>query len=114
MDLAHQLLDAVRQITPEQRSSARAFHNAMENGLVKKGWKVVREFCVKDRGDGVRGRIDLVVLSPCRIGIELDNVIVRKKSRFKLSQFDGSGFVVLRQSGRIVECKKAPNPNPGS
>jgi hypothetical protein len=108
MNVIQQLIDAVHQTTAEERCSAKAFHDAIENGLRRKGWKVVREFRVRDRGDGAPGRIDLVVISPLRIGIELDNAITRKKSLFKLSHFDGLGIVILRKSGRIITCKRRP------
>ena len=85
----------------------------MENELRAKGWKVLREFCVKDRGDGVRGRIDLVVMSPVRIAIELDRTSVRKKSRIKLAQFDGLRFVILRQSARVLEYEVQQNRHDG-
>jgi hypothetical protein len=105
MNVIRQLAEAVSRTSPGQRSNAKAFQQALENELRAKGWKVLREFCVRDRGDGVRGRIDLVVTSPVRIAIELDRASVRKKSRFKLAQFDGLRFVILRQGARVMQCE---------
>ena len=104
MDVIRQLVEAVSRTTPRQRVSAKTFQQAVEDELRAKGWEVFREFCVKDRGDGFRGRIDLVVTSPVRIAIELDRARVRKKSLFKLAQFDGLRFVILRQGSRVLEC----------
>jgi len=105
MNVTRQLLEAVHRTNLKQRSTARAFQEAIEIELRKKAWKVVREFRVKDRGDGTPGRIDLAVMNPLRIGIELDRATIRKKSLFKLAQFDGLTFVILRQSARVVQCK---------
>jgi len=104
MDVIRELIEAVSRTTPRQRTSARIFQQAVEDELRAKGWEVFREVCVKDRGDGFRGRIDLVVTSPVRIAIELDRARVRKKSLFKLAQFDGLRFVILRQGSRVLEC----------
>lgn len=105
MDVIRQLIEAVSRTSLSQRSSAKTFQQAVENELRAKGWKVFREICVKDRGDGVRGRIDLVVTSPVRMAIELDRTSARKKSRFKLAQFDGLKFVILRQGARVIQCE---------
>jgi hypothetical protein len=113
MNVFQEIVEAVSRTTLHQRSDAKKFQRALENELRAKGWKVLREFCVKDRGDGVRGRIDLVVTNPTRLAIELDRVGVRKKSRFKLSQFDGLKFVILRQSGRVIECELRRKGNSG-
>ena len=106
MNVFQQLIEVVSRTSLHQRSDAKKFQQAVENELRAKGWKVLREFCVKDRGDGAGGRIDLVVTSPRRIAIELDRVGVRKKSQVKLAQFDGLKFVVLRHSGRVIACEK--------
>jgi len=113
MDVIRQLIEAVSRTTPRQRASAKTFQQAVEDELRAKGWEVFREFCVKDRGDGVRGRIDLVVASPVRIAIELDRARVRKKSLFKLAQFDGLRFVILRQSARVLKCELQRNEPDG-
>jgi len=104
MDIIQQLMEAVSRTSLSQRASAKTFQQAVEDELRAKGWEVSREFCVKDRGDGVRGRIDLVVTRPVRIAIELDRARMRKKSLFKLAQFDGLRFVILRQSSCVLEC----------
>jgi len=112
MDVIRQLIEAVSRTTARQRASAKTFQQAVEDELRAKGWEVFREFWVKDRGDGVRGRIDLVVTSPVRIAIELDRARMRNKSLFKLAQFDGLRFVILRQGSRVLECalqQGAPN-----
>jgi len=96
------LKEVVRQTTPHERFNSKTFHDAVEFKLRSKGWLVVREFLVTSRGDGYRGRIDLVVFSPCHMAIELDWTKVREKSRFKLSLFEGLRFVILRETGEVI------------
>ena len=79
-----------------------SFHDAVESALKKQGWMVIREFQVNNRGDGRRGFIDLAVMHPVRIGLELDRKSPQKKSLFKLKQFQGVRFVILRESRRII------------
>jgi hypothetical protein len=102
IDLIQQLRTVVSATTAKERSSAKLFHNAIEHALKRKGWKTVREFPVDNRGDGVAGRIDLVVTSPVSIGIELDHASTRKKSLYKLSRFKGAGVVVLRKTCQLL------------
>ncbi|HEY2459610.1 MAG TPA: hypothetical protein VGI16_02335 [Candidatus Acidoferrum sp.] len=107
MKVLQQLSEIVQGTTARERSTARLFHAAMEKSLRERGWRVHREVQVPNRGDGIRGRIDLVATqADIRVAIELDNVITRKKSRFKLSQFEGPGFIILRQSARIIPCNQ--------
>jgi hypothetical protein len=84
--------------------NACSFHDAMEDALKMHGWTVMREFQVKNRGDGRVGYIDLVVMHPIRIGLELDRKSPKRFSLFKLSQFEGLRFVILREDKRIVPC----------
>lgn len=79
-----------------------SFHDAMENALEKQGWIVTREFQVRNRGDGRVGYIDLAVMHPVRIGLELDRNSPRKNSLFKLGQFRGLRFVILRECRKII------------
>ena len=68
----------------------------IENELKKQNWLVVREHKVPDRGDGKRGRVDLMVLPPgLRVGIEIDNWVPIKKSIFKLKNNDFDVRIIL-------------------
>ncbi|NER80387.1 MAG: hypothetical protein F6K42_12580 [Leptolyngbya sp. SIO1D8] len=65
--------------------AAISFHRHVEAGLARLGYEVHREFEVPDRGDGRRGKVDLVIIrEDCWIGIELDNQSAREKSIQKL------------------------------
>lgn len=89
---------------PKDFATAKSFHDAMEHYLKSYGADVVREYEVLDRGDGRRGRIDLVVTWPLRFAVELDDRNPRQKSLYKLRAFNGEGFVVLRHYKRIVRA----------
>jgi hypothetical protein len=58
--------------------------------------------------------MDLVVMSPVRIAIELDRAAIRRKSLFKLEQFDGLRFVILRKSARVIQCRPQGNEPHGT
>jgi len=87
-----------------------SFHDAMESALKKQGWIVIREFRVINKGDGRLGFIDLAVVHPVRIGLELDRNSPRKNSLFKLKQFKGLRFVILRESRRIIPVNENDSP----
>jgi hypothetical protein len=82
--------------------NSKAFHREMEKQLRALGCTVTKEFPVKNRGDGHRGYIDLVVFKPFRAAIELDNVHPRTKSVCKVKSFSGERFVILRKSKKIL------------
>lgn len=76
--------------------NAKDLHDEIEDFLVKNNFEVIREFQVEGRGDGMHGRIDLLVKkSNAIVGVELDNYSARNKSLFKLTQVP-VGLVVLR------------------
>ena len=66
--------------------------------LEKLGFTCQIEHYVKDRGDGKRGRIDIIAKKNGKtIAIEFDNKTPRKKSLYKLNHFDADfKFVLLR------------------
>jgi hypothetical protein len=96
------MLEITRNMEACYFESARALHDEMERRLLDKGFTVIREYPVPDRGDGRRGQIDLVVLEPFRMALELDTVNPRKKSVIKLNTFSGERYVFLRASRQIV------------
>jgi hypothetical protein len=104
MNAYETLFYSIRSLTQEDMRDAKSFHDAIEKRLRAKCKTIYREYEVQDRGDGRRGFIDLVVLEPFRAAIELDLASPRKKSLFKLRQFSGERFVVLRKGLRIVRC----------
>lgn len=67
------------------------------------GYCVDREVLVPNRGDGKRGRVDIVAAKPfILIAIELDHTIPRRKSIFKVQQIKGATM-------RLVYCRRAAN-----
>jgi hypothetical protein len=79
--------------------TARALHLAAYNRLVGAGCEVVSEWEVPDRGDGRRGFVDMMVLAPERIALELDRAQPRQKSLIKLASVpDATRVVLLRDA----------------
>lgn len=76
---------------------AKEFEDFICNILEKKG-KIQRQVLVKNRGDGMRGKVDLVWHTEGKIiGIEIDRKTARKKSIFKLYQLQADErWVILR------------------
>lgn len=61
--------------------------------------KVRRQVVVNDRGDGRRGRIDIVAeINGKVIAIEIDRKSPRKKSIFKLHNFDADERYTMTRS----------------
>jgi hypothetical protein len=87
---------------------APTFHAAVYRYLTEQGWNCSNEWKVADRGDGSRGRVDIVIHAIAGdLGIELDDRCPRQKSRFKVSSFVGGGFVVMRASRTFVRIAPA-------
>jgi hypothetical protein len=99
-------MNAILEITQNMEAryfeSARVLHDEMERRFHHKGLTVIRDYPVPDRGDGRRGQIDLVILEPFRMALELDTANPRKKSLIKLRSFSGERYVYLRASRQIV------------
>jgi hypothetical protein len=84
---------------------ASEFEDFICNRLLKYG-KVKRQFQVKNRGDGHKGRIDVVFeYEDDDYAIEIDRVIPRKKSIYKVVNFNlgKKGFVITRSPVAIHE-----------
>jgi hypothetical protein len=98
-DRALALLERVRSVLvssvyPDHAKSAQLLAAELLRGA---GFSVVLEVFVPDRGDGSPGRLDLVArCDDGSVAIELDAVRPRRKSLFKLRQFDGLRVVCLR------------------
>mgnify|MGYP000166782503 CR=1 FL=1 len=73
--------------------------------ILKDAGSIKRQVVVQDRGDGRRGRIDLVLTTKKEvIGIEIDYGAARKKSIFKLNQLSCDRRVILlRAPFSIIE-----------
>lgn len=96
-------LDALASAVP--RTAVETQADAVRK-LEAAGFDVQTEHWVTDRGDGRRGRIDVVARDAsgeCVVGIELDNEVVREKSILKLSRLPGWKVAVLRSSV-LTEC----------
>jgi hypothetical protein len=89
-------------------ASALQFHGAVYDYLTAHGWNCSIESRVADRGDGRPGRVDIVVHAIAGdLGIELDNISPREKSRIKVASFLGGGFVVTRGTRTFVRIAPA-------
>lgn len=91
-------IEALKGLRPIGPLNATALQDEAEAALRGTGMAVLREVIVNDRGDGYRGRIDLVARhedgSCC--AVELDNRSVRAKSMRKLRGFHGGRVIGLR------------------
>lgn len=82
---------------------AKTLHDDVFDFLVKRGYECIREFPVKNRGDGRVGRIDLLVQKQgAKVGVEIDYETAREKSIFKLNQATPNAGLVLLREG-VVE-----------
>lgn len=74
------------------------FEDFMCDQLKHEG-KIQRQVFVENRGDGYRGKVDLILTTPKeKIGIEIDYMTARQKSIFKLKQLDVDRRVVILRS----------------
>lgn len=65
------------------------------------GYTIHRQFVVENRGDGYRGKIDIIAVKPPVLAaIELDAYVPRKKSIFKVRQ-------VKDATMRLVYCRRS-------
>lgn len=83
---------------------SREFENLICSELKKHG-KIKRQVVVPNRGDGRRGRID-VVFKPYQFeyAIEIDRMQPRTKSIFKVVHYnDKQSFVITRSPYSIIE-----------
>lgn len=73
--------------------------------ILEKFGKVKRQIWVNNRGDGRRGRVDIVLdIDGENIGIEIDRMTPRKKSIFKLQQLGyNNNFVITRSPFNIIK-----------
>lgn len=93
------LIQALSSVTTREAVSAKVFHAAVEHALVNYGWTVRREWPIT-RSDGQTGRIDLLVVKPFMIALELDWRTPRGGSILKLiaGQDDWLTVVLLREA----------------
>lgn len=81
-------------------SSAKDFSASVTEQLRRLGFEIQTEYLVKNRGDGRRGRVDLVASrGPDVIAIELDRKTPRQKSVFKVRQ-------VRNATAHLVLCRE--------
>lgn len=91
------VLQALDSITAEHGS--RWFEDTAYHLLRGLGFDVLRQVVVPDRGDGRRGRVDLVAYKETAlIAIELDRCWPRKKSIFKVQQ-------IKNATTQLVYCR---------
>lgn len=90
--------------TQTYSDDAAHFHREVAAMLEGVGWEVSREVRVQDRGDGKRGRIDIVARKDGRTAaIELDCRSARFKSLHKLASIAADvRVVILRRRCRPV------------
>lgn len=84
---------------------AKDFENIIAARFEELGAEVKREVLVPERGDGRRGRIDLVVaLDSTVIPIEIDRKTPRVKSIFKVrSVSTDNAFIITRSPFSVVK-----------
>jgi len=84
---------------------ANEFSRAFGDLFEKHGAQIEREVCVPDRGDGRRGKIDIVAhYKEKTYAIEIDWMSPRKKSIHKIQNYQCDGrFVVLREGKQVLE-----------
>lgn len=84
------------------RNHASLAHSDVIEHLTALGFQCQSEYWVADRGDGRRGRIDIIAHNDhMNMAIEVDNVSARKKSFVKLSSMEGYiKFILLRNGKR--------------
>lgn len=83
---------------------ARYFEKIVCAALQKFG-KVKTQVSVKDRGDGRKGKIDIVFVTPSEtVAIEIDRKFARAKSIFKVRSISpNAAFIILRSPYRIIQ-----------
>jgi hypothetical protein len=75
---------------------AKAAHDKITEWLGNLGYDCHKEIWVDDRGDGRRGRIDIVASNNAHtLAIEIDRLTPREKSVFKLKQVNGVIRIIL-------------------
>ena len=83
---------------------ANQYRNDVAIFLQKDGYSVIKEVKVPNRGDGRKGKIDIVAeINNEKTAIEIDWISPRKKSLFKLENFECKNrIVILRQSKTVI------------
>lgn len=75
------------------------FEEIIAKKLKKEKWKIKRQFSVKNRYDGRKGRIDFFIeKNEKTIAIEIDRMSVREKSIFKLRQSGADELYAITRS----------------
>lgn len=81
------IIENICKTMPEwAKKRATAFNAILRYRLEISGCKVRDEVEVPNRGDGRKGKVDLVIDEPEKIAIEVDRRSVRQKSIFKMAQ----------------------------
>jgi uncharacterized phage protein (TIGR02220 family) len=88
----------VASVPMDESRNAKSFHESIFQAIKAQGWVCQKEYWVKDRGDGKRGRIDIVVTTPLPIAIEIDRNTPRKKSVTKINGLPWCRVIILRSS----------------
>ncbi|MDH6372796.1 hypothetical protein M2444_004625 [Paenibacillus sp. PastF-3] len=71
--------------------------------LKKKGWSCKNELFINDRGDGKKGRVDIVAHKDgITLAIEIDRLHPRKKSILKLQGINAYRILILRGTVKCV------------
>jgi hypothetical protein len=87
---------------------AKDFQHAAAHVLEVNGFTVKREYVVPNRGDGYRGRLDLMAWrDDLTLAVELDNCSMRSKSLLKLASVKADAHVVMLRDGTTVEAEYA-------
>lgn len=86
-----------REMPEWAKKRASAFNAILRYRLEQAGCDCRDEVIVPNRGDGRRGKVDIIVDAPQAIAIEVDRRSPRKKSLHKLTWFKNyESMVILR------------------
>jgi hypothetical protein len=97
-ELVFKALDSIRE-----EHGSRWFEDTACHLLRGLGYMVSRQVIVPDRGDGLRGKVDIVAAKPfVLLALEIDRCTPRTKSIFKVRQIKGATM-------RLVYCRQAVN-----
>jgi hypothetical protein len=107
-NLPNEIIECINKLSKLKiYDNAKLAHKQIADFLSNEGLNVVYEYPVENRGDGRKGRIDLMVDGFDKpIGIEIDQASPRKKSIFKLNSINDIYRVIILRKGEFRNLAK--------
>lgn len=98
------LINLLKEIPRIKEESASEFSKRVESELKKQNLYFKKEVTVADRGDGRKGRIDIVAWADgITYAIEIDRLSPRKKSIYKLEHYPANHrLIVMREVNKVI------------